>query len=220
MTRTHKTLVTLGSFALIVSAGAACAQDAAYKPLGKGSFVIDARVTSVAPSEKGEILTAAGADSGLHVDVNNDVAPTLGFTYFFTDHIAAEAILGTSQHTIKAVGPGTDVQVHKTWVLPPVVTLQYHFNPKGKINPYIGAGVNYMDWYSGKDYNGFTVKLKSGAGTALQAGADIALKGPWALNIDVKKVFYKTDATINSGALKSRVKLDPAVVSLGLGYRF
>jgi outer membrane protein len=220
MTRTDKTMVIVGAIALTFTAAMACAQDSAYKPLGKGSFVINARITSVAPSEKGEIFTAADADSGLHVDVNNDTVPTLGFSYFFTDHIAAEAILGTSQHRIKAVGPGTDVQVHKTWVLPPVVTLQYHFNPKGKINPYVGAGVNYMDWYSGKNYNGFTVKLKSGAGTALQAGADIALKGPWALNIDVKKVFYKTDANINNGALKSRVKLDPAVVSVGLGYRF
>lgn len=224
MTRTEKTLIGASVLALALTAGAACAQDAAsapaYKPLGKGSFVIDARITTVAPSEKGEIKTAAGADTGLHVDVNNDTVPTLGFTYFFTDHVAAEAILGTSQHEIKAVGPGTDVEVHKTWVLPPVVTLQYHFNPKAKFSPYVGAGVNYMDWYSGKNYNGFAVKLKSGAGTALQAGADIALKGPWALNIDVKKVFYKTDATINGGALKSKVKLDPAVVSVGLGYRF
>jgi len=220
MTRAQKALMALAGMAAMAAAGAACAQDETYKPLGKGSFVIDARITSVAPSEKGEIRTAAGADTGLHVDVGNDTVPTLGFTYFFSDHIAAEAILGTSQHEIKAVGPGTDVEVHKTWVLPPVVTLQYHFNPKGRISPYLGAGVNYMDWYSGKDYNGFAVKLKSGAGTALQAGTDIALKGRWSLNLDVKKVFYKTDATINGGALKSKVKLDPAVVSAGLGYRF
>lgn len=216
MTCAYKTMLTLGIFAL--AAGAAGAQD--FTPKAAGRFVIAARITTVAPNEKAIIRTAAGADTGLHADVNNDTVPTLGFTYFFTDHVAAEAILGTSQHTIKAVGPSTDVEVHKTWVLPPVVTLQYHFNPAGKVSPYVGAGVNYMDWYGGKDKNGFKVRLKSGAGTAVQAGVDIALKGHWALNLDVKKVFYTTNAKINDGALTSKVKLDPAVVSLGLAYRF
>jgi outer membrane protein len=105
-------------------------------------------------------------------------------------------------------------------VLPPVVTLQYHFNPAGKVSPYVGAGVNYMDWYGGKDQNGYKVRLKSGAGTALQAGVDVALKGPWALNLDVKKVFYSTDAKINNGALVSKVTLDPVVASVGIAYRF
>ncbi len=222
MTSAYKTLVTLGAFAACALTGAANAQTAAESFVTKhaGSFIIVARATTVAPDESGKIVTAAGADSGLNVSVNNDTVPTLGFTYFFTDHIAVEGILGTSKHKISAVGGSTNVEVHDTWVLPPVVTLQYHFNPAGKVSPYVGAGVNFMDWYSGKDKNGFKVRLKNGGGTALQAGVDVALKGHWALNADVKKVFYKTDATINNGALTSKVKLDPIVASVGLAYRF
>lgn len=218
MTCNLKLIAAMGALALIASAGASHAAD--FKPKQKGTFILTARVTTVAPDESGDIKTAAGADSGLDVDVDNSTVPTLGFSYFFTDHIAVEGILGTSKHQIKAVGPGTDVEVHNTWVLPPVVTLQYHFNPAGKASPYVGAGVNYMDWYGGKDQNGFKVRLKSGAGTALQAGVDIALKGPWALNLDVKKVFYSTDAKINDGALVSKVTLDPLVASAGIAYRF
>lgn len=216
MSHTVKTTIFLWLIA-ITAAGASHAADG---PGLKGHWQVTARATTVAPSESGKILTAAGADSGLKVDVNNDTVPTMGFTYFFTDHLAVEAILGTSQHTIKAVGPGTDVVVHKTWVLPPVITAQYHFNSGGKVSPYIGAGVNYMDWFGGKDANGFTVKLKSGAGTALQAGTNVQLKGNWVLNLDYKKVFYKTDASINGGALKSKVTLNPSVASIGIGYRF
>ncbi|ESQ82686.1 hypothetical protein AEAC466_16230 [Asticcacaulis sp. AC466] len=219
MTHTYKTMVILGSFAALSLAGAGHAQDA-FVPKHAGQFVIVGRATVVAPSEKGDIVTAAGVDSGLNVAVSNSTVPTLGFSYFFTDHIAVEGILGTSKHKISAVGPSTNVEVHDTWVLPPVVTLQYHFNPAGKVSPYVGAGVNFMDWYSGKDKNGFKVRLKNGAGTAVQAGVDVALKGHWALNVDYKKVFYKTDARINDGALKSKVKLDPAVTSIGLAYRF
>ncbi|MDV6333051.1 OmpW/AlkL family protein [Asticcacaulis sp. 201] len=219
MTHTYKTMVILGSLAALGLAGAGHAQEA-FVPKHAGQFVIVGRATVVAPSEKGDILTAAGVDSGLNVAVGNSTVPTLGFSYFFTDHIAVEGILGTSKHKISAVGPSTNVEVHDTWVLPPVVTLQYHFNPAGKVSPYVGAGVNLMDWYGGKDKNGFKVRLKNGAGTAVQAGVDVALKGHWALNVDYKKVFYKTDARINDGALKSKVTLDPAVTSIGLAYRF
>jgi outer membrane protein len=48
----------------------------------------------------------------------------------------------------------------------------------------------------------------------------VALQGNWSLNADVKKVWFETDAKINGGALKSKVKLDPVVASVGFGYKF
>ncbi|EGF89975.1 ompW family protein [Asticcacaulis biprosthecium C19] len=211
-----KTTMFIGIMALAGVCGAATAQDAGLK----GTWQVTARATTVAPDASGAIVTAAGADSGLDVAVSDSTVPTLGFTYFVTDHVAVEAILGTSKHTIKAVGTGTNVEVHETWVLPPVITAQYHFNTGGKVSPYLGAGINYMSWYGGKDLNGFKVRLKSSLGTAVQAGANVKLKDNLVLNIDYKKVFYSTDAKINSGALSSDVTLDPSVVSIGLGYRF
>lgn len=207
--------------ALLASASLVSAQDTGFKPKQAGQFVVAARLTSVAPTDNnGPILTSAGAATGLNVDVGDDTIPSLGLSYFFTDNIAVEAILGTSQHTIKAVNATTNVEVHETWVLPPVVTVQYHFYPSAKVSPYVGAGVNYMNFYQGKDKNGFKVRAKNGFGLALQAGVDIALKDNWALNLDVKKVSFETDAKINNGALKSNVKLDPLVASVGLAYRF
>lgn len=199
-------------------AGAAQAQD--FQPKAKGDLIVHFRATQVAPDEDAPILTAAGAATGLKAGVNNDIKPTLGFTYFLTDKIAVEAILGTTEHDIRAQGPGTDVLVHKTWVLPPVVTLQYHPLPAAKVSPYFGAGLNYMLFYSGKNKNGFTVDLDDGVGYALQAGVDVAVKGPWSLNADIKKVYFETDAKINGGALKSKVKLDPLVASVGFSRKF
>ena len=43
-----------------------------------------------------------------------------------------------------------------------------------------------------------TILTKDSFGYALQAGADLGLKGPWSLNVDVKKVWFKTDADINA----------------------
>ena len=218
MTRALKTTFFIWVMSAAAISATAVAQD--FKPKQAGQWQVTARMTTVAPDEDGAILTSAGAATGLNVAVNDDTVPTLGFTYFFTDHIAVEAILGTSQHEIRAQGGATDVAVHETWVLPPVIAAQYHFNPKGRISPYVGAGVNFMNWYNGKDKNGFTVALKNSGGTAIQAGVDIALKKNWVLNLDYKKVFYKTDARINGGALTSEVTLDPTVASVGLAYRF
>ena len=136
------------------------------------------------------------------------------------DNIAVEVIAGTTKHTVKAQGPGTDVKVKETWVLPPVVALQYHFAPAGKISPYVGAGVNYMLFYSGSDKNGFNLDIDDGVGFALQAGVDIATVGPWSANLDVKKIYFETDATDTTNGLKSKVSLDPWVVSAGFGYKF
>ena len=73
-----------------------------------------------------------------------------------------------------------------------------------------------MLFYSGKDKNGFKVKVDNGLGYALQAGADIPVAEKYLINIDVKKVFFETDAKINYGALESSVTLDPIVASVGV----
>ncbi len=204
-----------------VAATPASAQTAAsWQAPRAGDFLVTARATVVAPTTEDRVLTRAGADAGLRVDVSDDYMPTLGFTYFFTDNLAVEAILGATQHEIRAIGGATNVAVHDTWVLPPVVTVQYRPLTEGRISPYIGAGLNGMIFFEGKNRNGFNVDLENGLGYALQAGADVGLTGPWSANLDVKKVFFNTDAQINAGALRSDVDLNPWVVSIGLSRRF
>ncbi|PZQ63905.1 MAG: hypothetical protein DI570_07315 [Phenylobacterium zucineum] len=212
-----KTLAA-AAVAALAFAGTAQAQD--FQPKAKGDIVLNVRATGVVPQGTDPITTLAGAATGLRADASYDVMPTIGVTYFFTDNIAAEIIAGTTNHTVKAKGPGVDLKIKETWVLPPIVTLQYHFAPQSRVSPYVGAGVNYMLFYSGEDKNGFALKIKDGFGTALQAGVDVALQGKWALNLDAKKVFFDTKAVDKINGVKSKVTLDPWVLSAGVGYRF
>lgn len=217
---TLKTLA-LAAVAFSALAGAAAAQTTPeWTPPRAGDWLVAGRVSNVSSRTDAAITTAAGAASGLNVDVGDSTMPTLGFTYFITDHWAVEGILGTTKHEIRAQGGATDVAVHETWVLPPVVTLQYRPLTSGRFSPYVGAGVNAMIFYGGDDRNGFKVDLEDSLGLAAQAGADIGLTGPWSLNLDVKKVWVSTDASINAGALKSNVDLDPWVVSIGVARKF
>jgi outer membrane protein len=199
-----------------LAAAAAQAQDTGR--LGQGDLLLNLRFTDIAPT--GSDRTLSGAATGLHAKASYDVMPTVGLTYFLTDHVAVEAIAGTTKHTVRAAGPATAVKVKETWVLPPVVSLQYHFAPKAPVNPYVGAGVNYMLFYGGDDKNGFHFKVKDGFGAALQLGADVAAHDRWTVNIDVKKVFFDTTATDRVAGLRTKISLDPWVVSGGFGYRF
>lgn len=212
--------VAVMTLATGVASGAMAQTANDWQVARQGDWIVTGRVTDVSSSADDSIFTAAGADTGLNVDVGHDIMPTLGFTYFLTDNISVEAILGATQHQIRAQGGATDVAVHETWVLPPVVTLQYRPMPEARVSPYVGAGLNYMLFFEGKDQNGFTVDLEDGFGYALQAGADVAVTGPWTLNLDVKKIWFNTEATINGGALTSDVNLDPWVVSVGFGRKF
>lgn len=213
-----KTALALAAVAALGVCGAAQAQD--FQPKAKGTVIVNLRASGVAPSGDDPIVTSAGAATGLVAKVEDDVMPTLGFTYFVTDNVAVEAIAGTTRHEVRAQAAGVDLAVHETWVLPPIVSLQYHFAPQARVSPYVGAGVNYMLFYSGENRNGYDVDIDDGFGLALQAGVDVALQGRWQANLDVKKVFFETDANVNGGALKSEVSLDPWVASAGIGYRF
>lgn len=212
-----KLLVATAATVLTVG-GAAEAQT--YAPKTAGMTILDVRITDVAPDGSDAVTTTAGAATGLRAKAKYDVMPTIGVTHFFTDHIAVEAIAGTTKHSIRAKGGATDVKVKDTWVLPPVVTVQYHFAPEAKVSPYLGAGVNYMLFYNGTNKNGFHFKVDDGFGAALQAGLDIATVGRWQLNLDAKKIFFSTDAVDRTAGLKSKVHLDPWVLSAGVGYRF
>ncbi|ODT89863.1 OmpW family outer membrane protein [Phenylobacterium sp. SCN 70-31] len=213
-------LAAAGIAALVFGAAASGAVAQDIRPKAKGVVILNVRVTDVAPQGSDPIYTLAGAATGLRAKASYDVMPTLGVTYFLTDNVAVEAIAGTTRHTVRAKGPATDIKVRDTWVLPPVVSLQYHFAPTARISPYVGAGVNYMLFYGGSDKNGFDLAIDDGFGAALQAGVDIATGERWAVNLDVKKIFFDTDAKDAVNGLKTKVTLDPWVISAGLGYRF
>lgn len=217
---TLATAVAVMTLATGAASGAMAQTASDWQVARKGDWIVTGRLTDVSSGADDSIFTAGGVDTGLNVDVGHDLMPTLNFTYFLTDHVSVEAVLGATQHQIRAQGGATDVAVHETWVVPPVVTLQYRPMPEARVSPYVGAGLNYMLFFDGKDQNGFTVDLEDGFGYALQAGADVAISGPWSLNVDVKKVWFDTTATINGGALTSDVNIDPWIVSVGVARKF
>jgi outer membrane protein len=174
---------------------------------------------------------------------STSVVPELDITYFFTPNIAAELILGVTPHRATGKGivtggaaPGLNMDglpIGKTWLLPPTLTLQYHFTNFGAFKPYIGAGVNYTVFFSEKAANTpggspsvriTSLDVHNAFAPALQAGFDYMIDRHWGINVDVKKLFLRPnfDASVNNGAipLTGKAKLDPWLIGAGLTYKF
>lgn len=188
-------------------------QPAAVAAKQKGDFLVRIRGVAFIPDEGG--TTSAGGSA----NVDNDFIPELDFTYFFTKNIAAELILATTRHSVKVDGVANLGSVR---LLPPILSLQYHFMPDNKFSPYIGVGLNYTITYAEDKSSEITaVNYSNEFGYAFQVGVDYKLKGRYSLNFDVKKVFVDTDITVNGGAITAPgIDLDPWVIGFGVGYTF
>ncbi|BEV72257.1 MULTISPECIES: OmpW family protein [unclassified Paludibacterium] len=175
----------------------------------QGDILARFRVIDVSPQ-----TSSTGYLSANSAKVKNDVVPELDFTYMITNNIGAELILGTSRHEVDLNGSS----IGKVSVLPPTLTLQYHFNPQGTIRPYVGAGVNYTRFYDNGLNAGINVKQNSWGG-ALQVGTDIAINKDWFVNLDVKKLYIKTDVDLNGTPLGT-LTINPWVYGVGIGTKF
>ncbi|EWY41397.1 membrane protein [Skermanella stibiiresistens SB22] len=198
----------------------ASAQDAgAFKPKAAGDINIRLRGIGVIPTERGDIKTAGGTDTTLDTRLGNAYVPEVDVSYFLTENLALELIAATTKHDVDA---SNGLDLGSVWLLPPTLTLQYHFLPKERFSPYVGAGVNYTLFYNEKKGALRSISYEDGFGIALQAGIDYAISGPWSLNVDVKKLWLNTDVKANLGgtALKADVDINPWIFGVGLGYRF
>ncbi len=183
-----------------------------------GDVLVRAGGVLVVPNVK----NSNAAVSALDLDVNANAQLGLTATYMITDNFAVE-LLGASpfSHEITVLG-GT--KVGKVKHLPPSLYAQYYFGDKNsKARPYIGAGVNYTTFFNEKGTNGVTdLKLKDSWGLILNAGLDINVTENFFVNGAIHFAKIKSEATFKLGGtpIKNDVTLDPAVVFLGVGYRF
>jgi outer membrane protein len=184
-------------------------------------WLVRVRAIEVTPDESSTISVIGGS-----AEVDDSIAPELDISYFFSDHWAAELVLTLSPHDVSAKNTAAgDVDLGDVWLLPPCLSLQYHLLPENKIRPYVGAGVNltlFLDEDPGPVAT--SIDYDDALGFVLGAGIDFDLNDQWCLNVDIKKVYLSTDATIKvpgvAGDVVADVDIDPWILGVGLGYKF
>jgi outer membrane protein len=164
-------------------------------------------------------LDMSNKDStGLGLNVNNKTIPEIDISYFINKNLAVELILTVPQkQTVNSTALGTDIGTFKH--LPPVITLQYHFDNFADFKPYVSAGLNYTQITQVNLLDGGANINSHSWGGALQAGIDFPIDKNLSFNIDIKKLSLKTDVFVG-GANRGVLKLDPTLIGVGLGYRY
>ena len=182
------------------------------------------RAVGVAPDESAKIGIIGG-----DVAISNALIPELDFTYFFTEHFAAELILGTAKHDVQAINTlAGDVNLGSVWLLPPTLTAQYHFYTSDQkvFKPYIGAGVNYTLFYNVKSGDVAGVDYDNALGYAAQVGFDLMLDDTFFINFDAKRLFLSTDVTVDASnlapglSIPAEVDINPWLIGVGVGMKF
>jgi outer membrane protein len=185
-----------------------------------GAWLIRLRAIDIEPEHKSDAIPALGVPADA-IAASNKVAPELDVSYFLTQSIAFELIL-TYPQKLDVELNGTGIGSAK--VLPPTLTVQYHFLPTGVVRPYVGAGINYTRFSSvNLNVPGVgALDLDGGSwGGALQAGVDFMVGRDKFINLDIKKIDIQSDVKLAATGTKvSHVTLSPIVIGVGFGWRF
>lgn len=205
-----------------------------------GDWVVRLRAAHISPDEDSNLRATGPATLTGELTVDSNTIPELDISYYVTKNIALELILATgSKHDVNLTKsrlngvptPSLNENLGEVNVLPPTLTVQWHFNPDQMIDPYVGAGINYtrfMDKNLSHSVGGDIDVDRNSWGPALQVGVDVNLKDGWLINADVKKLWIDTDVHFSHGNgvvpfPKQKIDsldIDPWVFGIGVGKKF
>lgn len=192
-----------------------------------GDWMVRVRGVNVDWANKSDPVAALAVPADA-IHVEKKVIPEIDISYFYTKNIAIELIATYPQkhtvHVTQSAAGAFDAGSLKE--LPPTVTVQYHFTPEAQFRPYVGAGVNYtrlmkVDLTPLNNVSGGNNTLgRDSFGGALQAGFDFKIGENSYINVDVKKLYIKTDLTNSAAGKLSTLTLDPVLIGVGYGFKF
>ncbi|SDV48277.1 OmpW/AlkL family protein [Chitinasiproducens palmae] len=229
--------------------GAAQAQSAGSFVANVGWFHF-APQDSSRPLEVTRPGQAAVTVPGTGATVSNADTVGITGTYFITDNIAAEAVFGYPPRfkLYGEGGLGKLGQLGSASEWSPTLLLKYYFGQAGsRFRPYVGAGASYV-WYGNVKLNAAmangsflapgaaqgvvavgptSADLTSSVAPVVNAGLAYNINDRWSISASVSYMWLSTRATLTTrlpnGAQitsQTRLKIDPIITFVSLGYRF
>ena len=184
---------------------------------------------TAALAEQGDVLVRVGASivdpksdnltlgPSTTLQIDEDVQPTFDITYMFRNRWGVELLASTIwDHGLFVKSPTGTSGFGRVRHLPPTLSLQYHFNPDGRVRPYAGIGLNYTLIISERPN---ALEVENSIGPAAQLGVDFGLNDKWFLNLSARYIDIDADARLGSTNLGT-VEVDPFVYGIHVGYKF
>ena len=186
------------------------------------AFVVKVGVADVVPQSNSGSVSALG--DTFNVDIGNSVRPSVTGEFMITPNLGVELLAAWPfRNTIKLDGG----KVATVDVLPPTLSLQWHFLPDKMVSPFIGVGINYAIMF---DENDDTLRaaidkpdakldIDNSWGVAAHVGVDFNLEKNWLITADLRWIQMRNDVKLG-GAYIGTVDVNPWVWGLSVGYRF
>jgi outer membrane protein OmpA-like peptidoglycan-associated protein len=148
-------------------------------------------------------------------DVDDAWSGVFTIAYMFDEHWALEFLgSGPFQHDITVKGVG-DASAD---LLPPTFSALYYFNPDGRLRPYLGAGINFTEFFN-EDPN--DLHLGGSVGPAAAAGLDFMFTRNWFATLDLRWIYVSTEVKADGSQQDfGHLQLNPVLASAMVGYRF
>jgi outer membrane protein len=204
----------------------------------EGRLTLKLKISSVLSHSKGTGLPETNPTTGAKVNipydlVKNGAGAEASTTVFFNEHFASELTLGFHGYKTKQVVlddvalnygyNGNAVKNLNIYSMPSALTFQYHVAPFGGFSPCVGVGYSLTYFYT----HNKAVRIDHFSGAPVfQVGFDIHGEDNTLITFDVKQYILEKDVTYQSSFLnttndlKSKLKLNPLVISAGVGFQF
>ena len=180
-----------------------------------GDLTVGLGIANVNPkSDNGDL--AGGA---YPISIGDNTRPQITVEYFIRDNLGVE-LLGALpfKHSIKSNGTEVGTVKH----LPPVVSLQYHFDATPQLKPFVGVGVNFTGFYDAESKGGLAgndLRVKNSWGLAAHVGTDYWINDRSAVRADLRWIDIDADVELN-GANIGEVEVDPVVAGISYVMKF
>ena len=151
----------------------------------------------------------------LEVEVDDGWGFVFSVGYMFDEHWALELLASSPfSHDITIKGAGEA----ETDLLPPTLSALYYFNPGGRVRPYLGAGINFTEFFN-EDPD--ELHLGGSVGPAAAAGLDFMFNRHWFATLDLRWIYVDTEVKADGSQQDyGHLELNPLLASVMVGYRF
>ena len=181
----------------------------------QGEWTLGLGLANVNPKSDNGVL----AGGTVPTEIGDNTRPTITAEYFIRDNLGVELLAALPfKHSIKSNG----VEIGTVKHLPPVISLQYHFDATEQFKPFVGVGVNFTGFWDGDakgPLSGSELRVKNSWGLAAHLGGDYWISDKAAIRADLRWIDIDADVTLN-GADIGKVEVDPLVVGVSYVMKF
>lgn len=177
------------------------------------------------------VFDADGIDDA-RVEFDSEQGFGVAVNVFFSNRISAEFaasavepdVVFRSDNPLFPLLTGGQLEM-----IPITATLQYHFNPDGRIDPYVGLGAAYVLFDRVSDFDDVgnididAIDFDDDVGLVVNAGLTFDITPTLAVYVDGKYVPVSSSATASFATgpgTSTDIDINPLILSAGLGFQF